>query len=88
MTGTFIFLAYSDKSSSGQFALDKRSLFRAGNSRQLAGRIDYWINNPQELEEMRDIYRENARKYAISNSADALIKMFMGAVSGMQKRKK
>ena len=81
-------IAYSDKSSSGQFALDKRSLFRAGNSRQLAGRIDYWINNPQELEEMRDIYRENSRKYAISNSADALIKMFMGAVSGMQKRKK
>ena len=38
----------SELSATKSFALDENSLFRAGDARSLAERIDYWIEHPQE----------------------------------------
>ena len=38
----------SKLSATPQFSLDTRCLFRAGDARHLAERIDYWLDHPQE----------------------------------------
>ena len=37
-------IANSNKSATTQFAIDERSLFEAGNSNDLATKIDYWLD--------------------------------------------
>lgn len=49
-TGLVPIIAQSDKSATSQFALDERSTFEAGNSKQLAEKIEYWLDNLQEKE--------------------------------------
>ncbi len=41
-------IANSPLSATPQFALDDRSLFQAGNAGDLADKIDYWIEHPEE----------------------------------------
>lgn len=48
MPGWCRFIANSPLSATPQFALDDRSLFQAGNAGDLADKIDYWIEHPEE----------------------------------------
>jgi 1,2-diacylglycerol 3-alpha-glucosyltransferase len=72
-------IAKGPLTSTSQFALDGRSLFRSGDAKELTQRIDYWIEHPDELESMRMPYHQNAQKYAIDLSSAKLEKMFMTA---------
>jgi glycosyltransferase involved in cell wall biosynthesis len=67
-TGLVPVIANSPKSATPQFALDGRSLFKAGNPKDLARTIDYWLDRPQERAMMANKYRTSARKYSLSNS--------------------
>lgn len=55
-------------SATGQFALDERSLFKAGDYRDLAKKIDYWIENKEEREKMAKIYADSALNYTLEKS--------------------
>ena len=48
--GNVPIISNSNKSATPQFALDERSLFEAGNSDDLARKIDNWLDNKQELD--------------------------------------
>ncbi|MCR5050555.1 MAG: glycosyltransferase, partial [Paludibacteraceae bacterium] len=61
-------IADSSNSATPQFALDQRSLFKAGDPKDLARAIDYWLDNPQERHKMEKRYAEAANKYSLSNS--------------------
>ncbi|PAF52297.1 glycosyltransferase [Helicobacter sp. 13S00477-4] len=63
-------------SATGQFALDERSLFEANNPKDLARKIDYWIENPQERENMGKIYTQSASKYSLEKSMQKAEKMY------------
>lgn len=69
-------IAEAPLSATSQFALDSRSLFPAGDPKALAERIDYWLDHPEELEEMRWQYAESVKQYRIDKSIAALIEMF------------
>lgn len=56
-------IADSPKSATPQFALDRRSLFAAGDSVDLASRIDYWLDHPAERRGMELRYAEAGRRY-------------------------
>jgi len=73
-------IADSAQSATPQFALDERSLFRPGDAGELAARIDYWIEHPEERKAMELRYSESASKYALSASAEKLESMFREAV--------
>jgi len=75
-TGLVPIIANSNKSATTQFALDERSLFKAGNSEDLAKKIDYWLENEQERKNMEKIYAEQAEKYRIENSIEKIEEMF------------
>ncbi len=69
-------IANSEKSATTQFALDERSLFESGNSDELAKKIDMWLDNPKELEHMREVYSESTEKYRIEKSMEKIERMF------------
>lgn len=73
-------IANSPNSATPQFALDERSLFEAGNSKQLAEKIDWWLEHPQEREQMEFRYAELGKKYALEGCVRQAEAMFEQAV--------
>lgn len=80
-------IAEAPLSATSQFALDSRSLFPAGDPKALAEKIDWWLDHPAELEEMRWKYAESVEEYKIGKSIDALIEMFREACGATCKEK-
>ncbi len=74
-------IADSKKSATPQFALDSRSLFRAGDSAALAEKIDYWIEHPDERREMEKAYSASAKKYALDACVRRVEEMFRTAIA-------
>lgn len=75
-TGLVPIIAKSDKSATSQFALDERSMFEAGNSKELAEKIEYWLDNEDERKRMEKEYAKNAEKYRIEKSMEKIEEMF------------
>lgn len=73
-------IANSSNSATPQFALNENSLFEAGNSEDLAKKIDYWIENPIEKKQMEIEYSKSAEKYRLSNSIKQIERMFEDAI--------
>ena len=69
-------IAEGGLSATSQFALDGRSLFPTGDAQALANRIDYWLEHPEERENMGWKYAESTENYDIGQSIAALIDMF------------
>lgn len=67
-TGLVPVIANSEVSATPQFALDGRSLFKAGSPKDLARAIDYWLDHPNERKYMGELYRVAAKKYSLANS--------------------
>ena len=78
-SGLVPIIADGKMTSTGKFALDSRSLFNSGDSKQLAEKIDYWLGNAEERQRMELIYHEFAQKYDIRKSVQELEKMFCNA---------
>lgn len=66
----------SQLSAASQFALHQRSLFAAGNAKQLAQQIDWWYEHPSVRAEYSARYAQLAReKYSLHASVDAFLAM-------------
>ena len=68
-----------------QFALTDQNLFNAGDVQDLAQKIDYWIEHPQEKKELGEKYVEFMNQFKIENCIDQMEEMFKYAVSEGQK---
>lgn len=81
-------IANSPKSATPQFALCSQSLFEAGNSTDLAGKIDYWIEHEKERKKMEQIYSEHGKKYSLDYCVRQMEEMFKAAIEqGREKNK-
>lgn len=67
-------------SATGQFALDDRSLFEAGSPKDLALKIDYWIENPDERERMGKLYAQSASNYTLESSIKKAEEMYLEVI--------
>lgn len=74
--GTVPLIARGPLIATSDFALDERSTFDVNDSKSLAKGIDYWIEHPQERDEMAQHYADHARDYDIKKSAQSLIEMY------------
>ncbi len=74
-TGLVPVIADSDNSATPQFALDGRSLFAAGNPKDLARAIDYWLDHPDERHYKEQQYRVAGREYSLAKSVTEFEKM-------------
>lgn len=74
-------IANSPKSATPQFALDERSLFKAGDSDDLAAHIDYWIEHEQERRRMELVYSEYGKQYSLDYCVRQMEAMFAEAIA-------
>ncbi|MWV61273.1 glycosyltransferase [Helicobacter saguini] len=74
-------IANSKVSATRQFALDNRSLFKVNDVQDLADKIDFWIENPTLLEQMRPLYAKSATKYDLQKSIDSILQVYDEAIS-------
>ena len=56
-------IANSKKSATKAFALDERSLFEVNNPDDLAKKIDYWFDNPEEYKKMKEKYAKSSVQF-------------------------
>ncbi|MDR2039490.1 MAG: glycosyltransferase [Bacteroidales bacterium] len=61
-------IANSKKSATVYFALDNRSLFKQGDADDLAKKIDYWIENPEEKVTFGKKYAQLGNEYRVEKS--------------------
>ena len=78
--GNVPIIANSKNSATKQFALVPESLFNAGDSRDLASKIDFWIENEDYRKKMEVKYSENAEKYRLKDSIREMEEMFEDAI--------
>ena len=81
-SGLPILVSNSKKSAVKQFALDKKSLFEAGNVQSLAQKIDFWVENEKERAQARLDYLEFSKKYSHEKSVEDLIEVYEECLSG------
>lgn len=74
-------IANSPKSATPQFARDGRSLFAAGDSSDLAEKIDYWIEHEEERLRMEKVYSEYGKQFNIDACVNRIEEMFEEAIS-------
>ena len=77
-------ISNSAKSATPQFALDDRSLFNAGDSGDLAKKIDYWIEHPAEKADMELQYAEYAKKFNLDRCVLRAEEMFNDAIDEVE----
>ena len=70
--GTPLLISDSPKSASCQFVLSKEFLFKHGDEKELAQKIDYWFERPEELQDLGSQYAKKAEKYQISEIVDVI----------------
>lgn len=70
----------SKRSATNAFALSDKNLFEAGNPKSLAQKIDFFIENPKEFEDMAKAYESYAEQFEISRCMDQMEKMFFDAI--------
>lgn len=78
--GNVPIIANSKNSATKQFALVKESSFEAGNSTDLANKIDYWIEHEDYRKEMEIKYSKHADNYRLKNSIKKIEEMFEDAI--------
>jgi 1,2-diacylglycerol 3-alpha-glucosyltransferase len=80
-TGLVPIISDSPLSATSQFALDERSIFRAGDAGDLASHLDWWIEHPSQREEMGHAYAKEAERYRVGACVDefeGMLKMALG----------
>ncbi|PAF42951.1 glycosyltransferase [Helicobacter sp. 11S03491-1] len=85
--GVVPIISDSRVSATGQFALDERSLFQSGNPKDLAQKIDYWIEHKSEREEMGKAYAKSASNYTLEKSIQKAEKMYLEVIKDFKKFK-
>ena len=66
----------SPRSATGKFALDKRNLFRNLDAQDLADKIDYFIENPDVVEDYRERYKGIVEEFSQKKCMDNMEQMF------------
>ncbi|MBQ4379271.1 MAG: glycosyltransferase [Treponema sp.] len=64
------------KSATVQFALDENSLFREGDAKSLAEKIDFWIEHPEEKTALSKKYIEEGEEYRVSASVKKMEEVY------------
>ena len=64
-----------------KFALCPESVYPAGDSRALAGRIDWWIEHPEERDRYSQAYADAARRFSVDDSMNGMLEMYRQALS-------
>ena len=79
-TGLVPVIAKARLSATSQFALSKESVYKGGNARDLAAKIDYWLSDDERRKKEAARYLGMGKEYDIHKSIDKLRQMFRDAL--------
>lgn len=79
-------IAKSPKSATAQFALDERSIFVSEKYKELAKKIDYWLDNPDARKTASVAYAKHANNYRLDHSIDLFEEMFKQAIEDKRRK--
>lgn len=80
--GNVPIISDSPQSATGQFALSNNNLFKAGNYRDLAKKIDYWFEHEDERKEYEEKYINYSQQFLLQEKGAALVELFEDYVNG------
>ncbi len=75
----------SSRSATKAFALTDNNLFKCNDPDDLANKIDYWIEHPQEKRRCRDEYLGFSEKFSFESCMDKMERMFIDAKNSGKK---
>lgn len=79
--GKIPLISDSKRSATNAFALSDKNLFEAGNPKNLAEKIDYFIDNPNEIKIMKETYKNYAEQFKLSACMNQMEQMFFDAIN-------
>ena len=79
-TGLVPIIAKAKLSATSQFALSEESLFKGGNAKELAAKIDWWLSDDERRKKEAVRYLGMGKEYDIRKSIESLRKMFRDAI--------
>ncbi len=68
------------RSATKNFAIDELNLFACNNAKDLAKKIDYWIEHPEEKKARSDEYLDFTKRFEYEHCMDRMEKMMLEAV--------
>ncbi|WP_251548387.1 glycosyltransferase [Pumilibacter intestinalis] len=80
-------IADAKMSATKQFALSDRNIFRAGDSSDLAAKIDWFIEHPEEKEKMSAEYLEYSKQFRIEACVDKMLEVFQTVIDENERKK-
>ena len=80
-------IAQGKYTSTSQFALSEKSIYQERNQKDLAAKIDYWLDHDEERLEESKKYIGLGDKYNIDYSITQIIKMFEDAIKLFEEKK-
>ena len=75
-------IANAKKSATVHFALDERSLFKPGDADDLAQKIDYWIEHPEEKALMSKRFIDQGNQYRVKESVKKIEEVYKNLKPG------
>ncbi len=72
-------ISNSSRSATKQFAISEKSIFEAGDPKDLAARIDYWIEHEEEKKELATHYDQFCEQFRMEKVMDKMEQMFKDA---------
>lgn len=73
-------IANSPRSATRYFAIDERNLFHNKDAKDLAKRIDYWIEHPEQKKEIAERYKGFVEQHEYEHCMDCMEQMLYDAV--------
>lgn len=86
--GKPIVVSDSRRSAPSEFARDERNLFKAGSAKDLAAKIDYWIEHPAERAECAAYYAEHGSSISAAACMDKMEQMFFDVIEEHNTRRR
>ena len=81
-------IAEGKHTATSQFALSEMSKFKERDPKDLAAKIDYWLEHPQERKAEANKYIGLGEKYNIDYSIKQIIKMYEDVLENHKKAAK
>ena len=77
----------SKKSATSKFALVKQSHFKNDNAKDLANKIDWWIEHKDFLKEMSPKYSEFAKQFSFESCMEKMEQMLLEVIKDYEQKK-
>lgn len=84
--GCLPIVSNSSRSAAKQFVLHPQCLFKHGRAKDLASKIDWWIDNPDKLSQEKKKIAAHAQNFTLARSMSLYRKMFQSAIDEHKKQ--